>query len=1201
MAEHECRPEEGYGGIAAALRRAAPGDTVRLTSGTYEGAETLRLDTGVTLTGQGARLVHHGIGPAIEARGVADIAVEGVAIEVVAKEVPLRREPDGALFADDEEPGIDWGVVWFDAVAHGRIEAVSVTGPRSAHGICLRAGEGTHVSGCNIKGGARSGLILLQTRAGLIQENRCHGNAGAGIALFSSHAPEIAENECWENQQAGIVLQRDPDSPDASSDAVLRGSRCHGNTEDGITLMSSHSREIVANELWGNLQYGLMIAGKEGASQIGSLHENRIFQERTGIVVLHGTVLPSDLQGNWLWANASTSSWLVPHEEGYSSSTPLPVEFAGKPDVATATAQILVAEGILDPEALARFLDGPGCLHCLKDWWPADAVPSAPLDSNETSGRYLCRSEASRLHFRREAPGDGTAAIWTELERLATRLSGEDPGADDFAARLALVTADEAALEGLADEIGALRAAQAGRDVPSDLPPSTTRAIKSLRYGAIRVSAPVMLNHAPRSQAAMLGWEGLPPMFDAGLLEGRSRLVAALNVLVRTPKLWMAILGFPAALLLSAYVIGAPGTPPYWAEPIAALQRAFEAQIGDIQALDLVLLPGGVLAFFATVAALIRSSLPPALRWEPPEWMRRNLTVSDDTSSPAWRRWARRRIFERNIGIVVVRDAHEWSDRDMEDLRAVMALRPKGKALLVALHTPGRSQMDRAVLRPLAERPHGGGPDLQALDGLRLAIGLPPEPLDLTRTPDHGDEDAPSGSRLSALLGVKPDDEERLASLRGNVRDGKWSPSDILPMLVIGSTPDLPMQITRPRSERVTEFVPPLERSLLPFVRIFEADPHATLKLAPDESILRKVTEGEALRARAVHIIGRRKDGVEYMDLVGQPSRRQVLVDALVEAFDSIDARRDYVRCLLACGLLSALKVAMNAVGPKGGRSDLRRLLRALRAAGQLDAELTAAGGLDSVRQAMLDEAAAPLATAISTLRVPDDREARRLASLIACRADRMGLLDATMAGDSPELADTPVGVLGRRIATAASLRRKIDRSIAGSMITRYMHHELWEADEELRAKIEARLAGNSRLSTTLSNLIWKATDIEALHDLLTAHAAMGGQRTAILVQQLAGTKNLQIKLRAARAIVGLRSGGAGLVTPLPGSQRRVPQSESKVERLMKLVEDPSIHALLARKEDLDPAAEPFLDVELGYFDPADVEVQNVIDLVFED
>ena len=87
--------------------------------------------------------------------------------------------------------------------------------------------------------------------------------------------------------------------------------------------------------------------------------------------------------------------------------------FADKPETLTPTAQILTAEGLPDPEALARFLDGPGCLHCLKDWWPSDAMPSVAPNSGETGGRYLCRSESSRLRFRREAAGDGTAAIWS--------------------------------------------------------------------------------------------------------------------------------------------------------------------------------------------------------------------------------------------------------------------------------------------------------------------------------------------------------------------------------------------------------------------------------------------------------------------------------------------------------------------------------------------------------------------------------------------------------------------------------------------------------------------------------------------------------------------------------------------------------------------------------------------------------------------
>lgn len=493
-------------------------------------------------------------------------------------------------------------------------------------------------------------------------------------------------------------------------------------------------------------------------------------------------------------------------------------------------------------------------------------------------------------------------------------------------------------------------------------------------------------------------------------------------------------------------------------------------------------------------------------------------------------------------------------------------------------HAKPQRQVDRAILRPLSERADDGGPDLEALSGLRLTIGRPPEPLDLSGPPPAKEAGGPKGSRLGAMLGVKADDDERLASLRGNIRDGKWSPSDILPMLVIGSTPDLAMRITRPRSERVTEFVAPLEEALLPFVRLFAADPEATLDLGADASLLSRVSEGEALRTRAVHLVGRRDGNVEYMDLVGQPSRR-----------------------LLACGLLGTLNDAADSTVAKSDGPDLRRLLRAIRAADQLDAELTAAGGLDPIRQTILNQTAAPLAAAIASIQVPDTPEARRLAGLVACRADRMGLLDAAAAFNGPKLENTPVGVLATRLETAASLHLKLDSSIAPATIKRYMHHELQEADDELWLKIETRLAGNSYVLRCLSELIWKAPDGDALRELLASHAPMGGQRTAILLQQFAGATDLQVKLRIATAINGLRKSGVGFVAHLPGGQRRVPRTDAEVERLAKLVEDPRIHALLARREDLLPSAEPFLDVELGYFDPATVEVRNIVDLVLED
>ena len=86
---------------------------------------------------------------------------------------------------------------------------------------------------------------------------------------------------------------------------------------------------------------------------------------------------------------------------------------------------------------------------------------------------------------------------------------------------------------------------------------------------------------------------------------------------------------------------------------------------------------------------------------------------------------------------------------------------------------------------------------------------------------------------------------------------------------------------------------------------------------------------------------------------------------------------------------------------------------------------------------------------------------------------------------------------------------------------------------------------------------------------------ADGGGRTAILAQQLRGATNREVKLRTAKAIQGLRNGGAGIVAHLPAISARA-RCRSDIERLAKFVEDPRIRALLARKEDFAPSAKPF-------------------------
>ena len=263
------------------------------------------------------------------------------------------------------------------------------------------------------------------------------------------------------------------------------------------------------------------------------------------------------------------------------------------------------------------------------------------------------------------------------------------------------------------------------------------------------------------------------------------RVLAALRVLIRTPKLWIALLVSPACCC-TALIDRCARTPPLSAEPAAALQRAFKSS-RELPSTRPGLAAGGTTGIRRYCGGA-RPRLPASraalgtarMDAQEPDAARRY-----EQSQP-WRRWARGRIFDQHR-CRGRSGRRAMGKRDMADLRATMALRPmERRSSSCCAHARASADGPR---RPASTgREAGTGPPRpQALDGLRLAIGGPAEPLDLSVRPQS--LGTPKGSRWEALLGLKADDDERLAPLRGNIRDGKWSPSDILPMLVIGSTP----------------------------------------------------------------------------------------------------------------------------------------------------------------------------------------------------------------------------------------------------------------------------------------------------------------------------------------------------------------------------------------------------------------------------
>lgn len=271
---------------------------------------------------------------------------------------------------------------------------------------------------------------------------------------------------------------------------------------------------------------------------------------------------------------------------------------------------------------------------------------------------------------------------------------------------------------------------------------------------------------------------------------------------------------------------------------------------------------------------------------------------------------------------------------------------------MLAIHSASRDLVDRAVLRPLALRTVGaagaveagdatedgaaGAPkhDLAALNGLGLVVGRPPEPIALREvTPDRG--------AFADLMGIARKDGPRIDEARRAVAHRRWSPSDVPPILVLGSTVGLPFTLERSAGEAAQDFAEPLARALEPYVQLLEGDADRRLDLTADVAAMNRLTR-EAERSAAVHLSELDHDDRKMaLLLIGQAGRRQRMADGLAVALPDPEERRAHLARLLGCGLLHAMTAARAVLKSEvPGEDGLRDALRALRSAGRLATEM---------------------------------------------------------------------------------------------------------------------------------------------------------------------------------------------------------------------------------------------------------------------
>ncbi|WP_212710206.1 right-handed parallel beta-helix repeat-containing protein [Rhodobacter sp. JA431] len=299
---------DGVATLRDAVKGALPGTVISVGAGTFPLDTPLVVPSGTTLEGAGKEktvFTHDFDGPAIVVRHAQNVLLADFAVSTRARGIVHRTLPEDlpAAGATPEDVRNEWGLIFIDSGQAVDLKRISLTGQGEdeairalvargstrisiteaeiqafggsgiafgGSGITLFGTDEATVASCTVANCA-NGIVLAVMQDGgrssraVLKGNRCHDNTQAGIVLLSSESEAVRDNECWGNGLSGIILQRDSEAPDQPSRAVVERNRCHDNTQAGINLLSSESEAVRDNECWGNGNSGIILTRDDEA------------------------------------------------------------------------------------------------------------------------------------------------------------------------------------------------------------------------------------------------------------------------------------------------------------------------------------------------------------------------------------------------------------------------------------------------------------------------------------------------------------------------------------------------------------------------------------------------------------------------------------------------------------------------------------------------------------------------------------------------------------------------------------------------------------------------------------------------------------------------------------------------------------------------------------------------------------------------
>lgn len=262
--------------IQAAIDRASPGDTIRISRGRY--AENLRIDKALTLQGIDRPTISGGLqGDTIRVTA-ADVVIEGLNVtdsgdSLLKQNAGIYIQP-GAHRAIVRNCALSYNLfgLWIEKADDVQVHDNTITGKRDydsakrGNGVQLYNTKGARITGNHISF-VRDALYVDVSHHAVFRRNRLH-HSRYGTHYMNSYYNLWEDNDTWSNR-GGLALME-------VRDQVIRNNRAWNNSDHGIMLRTLQDATVEDNWVVGNGR-GLFIYDVEYTKLRGNVvADNRV-------------------------------------------------------------------------------------------------------------------------------------------------------------------------------------------------------------------------------------------------------------------------------------------------------------------------------------------------------------------------------------------------------------------------------------------------------------------------------------------------------------------------------------------------------------------------------------------------------------------------------------------------------------------------------------------------------------------------------------------------------------------------------------------------------------------------------------------------------------------------------------------------------------------------------------------------------------